>query len=155
VADLGGAATRIDFNVELFNAAMEEYIKTFRKNVEFEIQNLALELLTKIERRTPTKTHRLQNSFHVIMPGETDSYRFEDSEGRSFDGVLHDHPHAELSDDVIEAIVGSSGTAVPYNIRIEAGGSKQAPQGMVAISVAEMMGKLEAAVTKELEKGFK
>jgi len=150
-ADLGGAATRLEFNAELFNAAMQEYVETFRKNAEFEIQNLALELLTKVERRTPVATGRLQNSFHVIMPGETDSYQYEDHQGHSFDGVLHDHPHAELSDTVIEAVVGSN---VPYALRVEAGSSKQAPQGMMAISVAEMMGKLEAAVEKELRKGF-
>jgi len=150
----GEARALLELDVEMFNASMKEYVETFRKNAEFEVQNLALELLGKIERRTPTVTHRLQNSFHVIMPGETDSYQFEDAEGHSFDGVLHDHPHAELSDEVIEAVVGSSGTAVPYNIIIEAGHSAKAPHGMMAISFAEMAGRLEAAIAKEMGKGF-
>lgn len=144
----GDAMIRIFIEVERFNADVDAYISTFRKEAEKEIKALTLELLARIQRRTPVDTGRLKNSFHIIAPGETDHYTYQDHRGRSYWGALDGETHAQDDDEQIEGIVG---TNVPYAIYIEAGHSRQAPNGMVAISYAEMASALETAIERALE----
>ena len=143
----GQAALRVEIEVERFNLALTAYVNEFHREVEQTVRQVSNELLYRIRRRTPVDTRRLQNSFHAVMPGEIDTYTYTDDLGRSFDGTLTEHPHAENTDETIEAIVG---TNVPYAIYIEAGHSRQAPNGMVAISRAEMASTLEALVARAI-----
>lgn len=144
----GEALLRVEFETERFNESLKEYVNVFRRDLEETIRVVSLELLSRIQRRTPVATGRLRNSFHAVMPGETDTYVYADNRGRTFWGALDEHSHAQDDNEVIEAVVG---TNVPYALFIEAGHSRQAPNGMVAISRAEMASVFEAMIEKALE----
>lgn len=135
---------RLEFEAARFNASLAIYLQEFRQTAATEIGRLALDLLGRVQARTPVDTQRLKNSFHAVLPGQVDNYTYSDNQGHTFDGTLTNHRWAELSDRVIEAIVGSGG--VKYSIFIEAGHSRKAPTGMLSISVAELAGRLEAVV---------
>lgn len=114
--------------------------------IQEEILKHAFEAERRIAMRTPVKTGRAKNSWHTVKPGESDSYTYQDDHGNTFDGTLQDG-HAGP----FEAIVGSN---VIYMIALEAGHSRQAPNGMVAITLAELSGALEArleAIFRERE----
>lgn len=141
------AGVRVVLETERFNAALTQFITATRGHIRFELTALALQLNTRIKYRTPVRTGRLRNSFHAVLPGSSDTYFYSDLHGKSFNGVLYEHPRAQDDDQAIEAVVG---TNVDYAIYIEAGHSRQAPNGMVAVSLAEMAGALEAAVEKAM-----
>ena len=135
----------LSFEVERFREAIDRYVDTFKKDIEEEIRRLALSLLVRVKARTPVLTGRLQNSWHTVLPGEHDTYVYSNNLGQTFDGSMGVSAEDGL---VVEGFVG---TNVPYAIYIEAGHSRKAPTGMLAISVAEMTGELEAAVERALK----
>ena len=117
--------------------------------IEDELLKHGLEFLRRVQFRTPVKTGRARASWHLVRPQTVDSFAYADNHGRTFDGTLSD-PAAG----VLEVIVGSN---VPYMIALEAGHSRQAPNGIVAITLAEMSGALEArleAIFRENPQGF-
>ena len=139
----GVALTRVDLNVVDFNASLTRYIQLLGIDTVDTVKSQALDLLKRIQLKTPRDTHRLVRSFHAVLPGQVDSsFPYTDKSGKAFDGALHVSP--KNGPDVVEAAVG---TNVKYGPVIEAGHSRQAPNGMVAISVAEMTGQLDAAMT--------
>jgi hypothetical protein len=118
-------------------------------HIEEELLKHAFEFLRRVQVRTPVRTGRARNSWHLIKPESEDLYQYTDNHGTSFDGTLSDG-HT----DPLEAVVGSN---VPYMIALEAGHSRQAPNGMVAITLAELSGALEArleAIFRENPEGF-
>lgn len=151
----GIAGLRVDLDIAAFNKSLDRYVSTLGPDVVEAVKKLALELLRRIQMKTPTRTGRLKASFHAVLPGEQDRYRYQDLKGHSFDGSTGlTAQGASLRDWImggtnvtIEAIVG---TNVDYAIFIEAGHSRKAPNGMVAISVAEMTGALDQAVEAAL-----
>jgi hypothetical protein len=142
---------RLDFEAARFNASLAIYLQEFKETAATEIGRLALDLLGRVKARTPVDTQRLKNSFHAVLPGQVDNYTYSDNKGRSFDGTLTSHRWAELSNAAVEAVVGSN---VPYAIYLEAGHSRKAPTGMLAISVAELAGRMEAVVEIAAKRTF-
>lgn len=115
------------------------------EDMQRKVMEVSLELLARIARRTPVKTGRLRNSFHVVPPGsDSDSFDYEDNAGHPFSGNLTEG----LPTGPFEALVG---TNVLYALSIEAGHSRQAPNGMVAVSVAELRGALEAKLQEAID----
>lgn len=117
--------------------------------IEEELLKHAFEALKRIQMRTPVRTGRARNSWHLVRPSAVDAYAYEDNQGHAFDGTL-----SEGTTDVLEVLVGSN---VPYMIALEAGHSRQAPNGMVAITLAELSGALERrleAIFREHPQGF-
>lgn len=152
----GIAGIRVDVEVGQFNAAWARYTATVNANMAQEVTRVALDLLARIQKKTPVDTGRLRASFHAVLPGETDRYTYQDKEGRTFNGSLGvKGDSVALGDWVLgrgDGKVGAVvGTNVDYAIYIEAGHSRKAPNGMVAISVAELTGALERAVARALE----
>lgn len=141
------AGVRVVLETERFNAALTQFVIATRGHLRLHLTTLALDLVTRIKYRTPVLTGRLRNSFHAVLPGKTDIYFYSDLYGKTFDGTLREHPHAQDDDQAMEAVVG---TNVEYAIYIEAGHSRKAPNGMVAVSLAELSGALEAAVEKAM-----
>jgi hypothetical protein len=142
------ALLRVEFDVAAFNASLARYLSAVQPNVRDTVIKTALELLNRIQQKTPVDTGRLRNSFHAVLPGQTDTgFRYTDDHGKSFNDPLRMTAQLNILTGVYEAIVG---TDVKYGPVIEAGHSKQAPSGMVSISVAEMMAALDAAVEKIL-----
>lgn len=107
------------------------------------VTEVATDLRRRIADRTPVLTGRAKASWHVVPPGVSrDVYLFRDQQGHAFNGSLEDAPENPTSG-IIEALVGSSARAVPYIWRLERGWSKQAPNGMVSLSEAELLGVLD------------
>ncbi|HSE47195.1 MAG TPA: HK97 gp10 family phage protein [Gemmatimonadales bacterium] len=146
------AGLRVEIESARFNAAVLGFVAATRSNMRITLTTLALDLLSRIQKRTPIKTGRLRMSFHALLPGNTDSYTYSDFEGRRFYGVLATKPFAHDDPDLMEAVVG---TNVDYAIYIEAGHSRQAPNGMVAVSLMETSGALEAAAEQAIERAWK
>lgn len=142
-----GAMMTVEVEARGLNEALKGMAEA-GEDMQTEVRRVAFELLARIAKRTPVRTGRLRNSFHVVPPGsDSDTYVYSDDQGHSFDGALAD-PHTGP----FEALVG---TNVIYALAIEAGHSRQAPQGMVAISVAEMSGALEAKLQAALDAAVK
>ena len=197
----GIAEIRVDLEMVQFDAAFQRYLKLASDDVEYAVSKTALQLLERIQMKTPVDTGRLRASFHAVLPGQgavsgtgqgsavADRYLYTDRFGRTFDGslgvkarnvdltrswgtALAGYAQGSLTPtSIIPASLGGAfqsagenttvgvveawvGTNVEYAIYIEAGHSRKAPQGMVAISVAEMTGALERAVEQALGQGI-
>jgi hypothetical protein len=99
----------------------------------------------RIAMKTPVDTGRARASWHVVPPGtETDHHQYQDLHGQTFDGSL-----AGESTGPMESIVG---TNVEYMIFLEAGHSRQAPEGMVMLSLMEMRGLLAKMIEDTVKK---
>lgn len=134
------AGRDVAVEVQSFVTSLELFRQLIGANADDLVMAHALDLQARIQMRCPVLTGRLRNSFHVIPPNTSgDRFRYTDSTGRSFNGALDGERTGPG-----EAVVG---TNVPYALAIEAGGSRQAPQGMVAVSVKEKTDELD----KELE----
>lgn len=130
----GNAALSVEAEVTDINRVLKQ-LAGLHALSQRALVEVGLELLRRIALKTPVKTGRLRNSFHLVPPGQPDAYVYQDDIGSTFEGTLHETPGP------MEALVG---TNVVYAVAIEGGHSRQAPQGMVAISVAEMRGALDA-----------
>ena len=120
----------------LQGAGMENLVRAFREYV--------FEIFRRIQLRTPVDTGRARRSWHVVPPGTpADSFSYTDDRGTVFDGTLD-----SVSTGPNEWVVGSN---VPYMIALEAGHSRQSPQGMVAITIAEFNYALQAKLEQLLE----
>jgi phage gpG-like protein len=147
VSPSAAAGVRVEFELGRFNQSLDRYLQVVQPNVHDAVRTVALDLLARIKQRTPVDTGRLRNSFHAVMPGQTDNYSYSDREGRGYDGSLGVTPKVSVLKGEVEAVVG---TNVDYAIFIEAGHSRKAPRGMVAVSVLELTGALEKAVEAAL-----
>lgn len=132
---------RVHVEMSRFNAGITRFISRFSPNVSALVRAHGLDLLARIQARTPRRTGRLANSFHMIPPNSRlFRFTYADSTGRSFEGSLEG-----VTTGPFEVVVG---TNVEYAPAIEAGHSRQAPQGMVAVSVREKSTELEAAIAQ-------
>jgi len=139
-----GAAASIEFDMRGMNELLSG-LWISGNLMEEELKKIAFEMLARIAARTPVKTGRARNSWHVIGPNEQDSYSYSDDQGHAFDGSTGDAAGP------LEAIVTSN---VPYMLSLEAGHSRQAPHGMVAVTIAEFHDALNARVEAILREGF-
>ena len=115
-------------DLDRFADKMTIDLATFRRRV-------TLGLKEKIERRTPVDTGRLRASW-AVSDGQPSTYvPAENSTGSA-------PIQAQFSKPFDSSFIVSN---LPYTVRVEFGYSKQAPQGMVRISMAEMITELEAS----------
>lgn len=111
--------------------------------MEDDLTKYTLEIFKRIVMRTPVKTGRAKNSWHVMPPNTpSDTYTYSDDQGRAFDGSL-----TGISTGPWDAIVGSN---VEYMIALEHGHSKQAAHGMVSITLVEMSEALAKTIEARL-----
>lgn len=96
-------------------------------------ERLTLGLKEKIERRTPVDTGRLRASWAV---SDTEPSSFTPPVGANGRGPVQ----ATFRDPFDISFITSN---LPYTLRVEFGHSQQAPNGMVRISLAEMITELE------------
>jgi hypothetical protein len=134
---------QVDIDLYRYNAALTKFLLTFSNNMAKVVRAHALELLSRVQQRCPVRTGRLRASMHAVMPNSSsDRYSYTDKQGHGFDGSLEGARTGPL-----EAAVG---TNVIYAPAMESGGSRQAPNGMFAVSVREMAGELEQEIAREL-----
>ena len=134
----------IEFEVVQFGQSLARFWEATHAGFMSTVVELAMDLLARIQMRTPVDTGRARNSWHLIRPGTTtDSFVYTDGKGKGYDGGL-----GQVGMTGVQAGVG---TNVVYMINLEAGHSRQAPGGMVAISVQELRGALDAKVAEVLK----
>jgi len=113
-----------------YTLGVQLYLKALESTLPPFIHVFAVNLVRRIQQRTPVLTRRLQNSFHVVPPNtSSDTFSYADDRGHTFSGGL------QGSTGPFEAMVG---TNVPYGWLIESGSSRKAPTGMVGVSVGEV-----------------
>ena len=125
---LMGNARQFTSDLRRFNDKVEMDVAAFRRRV-------TLGLKEKIERRTPVDTGRLRGSW-AVSDGKPSPY----IPSRQVTGL--GPVEASFSNPFESSFITSN---LPYTIRVEFGYSKQAPQGMVRISMAEMITEMETS----------
>lgn len=133
---------------ERFSRHVSLFLELTKADIPKAVLKIAEELLKRIQARTPVKTGRAKNSFHIIPPNSpSDPFgQYRDNRGRFYWGKT------ENSTGPNQAFVDSN---VQYILALEAGHSKQAPAGMIGVSVLEMLGKLEKELDVILGKNWK
>ena len=130
----GGAALDVEVELDDVNTLFSRLV-TAGVLMHEEFLRFVFEAERRIIMRTPVRTGRAKNSWHTVKGNEPDAFQYTDNEGNAFDGAL-----GLPAGDPWEAVVGSN---VVYMIALEAGHSRQAPNGMVAITLAEIEGGLD------------
>jgi hypothetical protein len=138
------AGVWVEVETRQLNEKLGRFLEVLQRDASQTVRTVALELLRRIQMRTPVDTGRCKNSFHMVQPGTpVDVFAYADNHGKGFDGSLSDASTGDT-----EAVVG---TDVEYAIFLERGHSRQAPYGMVALSVAELTGALEAKMQQVIQ----
>lgn len=120
---------------EKFQADLNKFSDKVNLSLSQFRRRVTLGLKEKIERRTPVDTGRLRGSW-AVSEGSPSS--FLPAEGAAGIGPVQ----ASFSDPFASSYITSN---LPYTVKVEFGYSKQAPAGMVRISMAEMITELEGA----------
>ena len=115
-----------------FDADIEEAAKLVDLHVRDFIRLLALKFLTGVVLRSPVDTGRFRGSWR-IGTGQVD----ESVEAEGGGGDPSQTEPGKLSRYDGKSIVYIT-NSLPYAVRLEEGWSKQAPKGMVAITIAEI-----------------
>tara|TARA_Y100000310_G_scaffold184118_1_gene184254 strand:+ start:1112 stop:1498 length:387 start_codon:yes stop_codon:yes gene_type:complete len=121
-------AKKFAVDLDRFADKVELDLAQFRRRV-------TLGLKEKIERRTPVDTGRLRASW-AVSDGKPSTY--VPPEGMNSPAPVQ----AQFGNPFETSFIVSN---LPYTVRVEFGYSKQAPQGMVRVSMAEMITELETA----------
>lgn len=127
-----------------FALQIARFAKKAQGNMDMVVRKVTLDLFARVVRRTPVDTGRARGNWQVginsVPRGETGA----GSEGKVaakavVGAATADAIRAKMGDRVF--IVNS----VPYIFRLERGSSKQAPAGMVTITLREYHGVVEIA----------
>ena len=136
---------------DLFNKHIKQFLKKSNISVEKGIKKFAFDLLNRIIKKNPVDTGRSRAAWYVAIEklgGAISVSTKEEREGYS-KGKFIDHTKNFL-DKYIEIVNG-----VDYVIYLEYGSSKQAPYGMVRLSMRELRkGKLPQDLSKQLQKDW-
>ena len=149
----------IDVESKAFNKHIKNFSKTANISVEKIIKKLAFDLLTRIIKKNPVDTGRSRAGWYVAMEklapfsgggstGGKGTGSAEERAGRA-KGRFIDHTKHPWNK-WIEIING-----VDYIIYLEYGHSKQAPYGMVRVSMRELRrGQLPKNMSDQLKKDW-
>jgi hypothetical protein len=120
-----------DFDLNKFSRQMNLDVGTVKRKV-------ALDLFTKITQRTPVDTGTLRNNWAAGDGGLPSP----PNKGGGGDSSLGNFDVGENKE--VTYIVNN----LPYVLKMEFGGSRQAPSGMVRISVAEVITELQSTTER-------
>ena len=129
---------------EKMNRALGFLNTIIRKDADEVVTSVGFDLLRRIQMKTPVRTGRARASWHLIPPnsGRDPFGAYRDRLGHSFSGTLEG-----VRTGPGEAVVGSN---VVYMPALEAGHSRQAPNGMVAVSMLEILGQMELKISERI-----
>jgi len=134
---------KITANIEEFNAGLKKYAAAVERRVHTVVKAAGMNLYTRIVERTPVDTGRAKAGWHIDprwtakkpLPGKT----------------RYPPPSMEEPPDSAEYWIYNN---VEYIEPLEHGHSKQAPQGMVGLALAEV-GRALAQAIKDAERLWK
>lgn len=119
----------------IFTSDVEAFAKAIDVNMQTVMRSIALRLWTKITQRTPVDTGRARSNWALAEGGPS-----------SLPPPLPGDSHTTVTPNV-QFISGKGAIFITNNLGyvqyLEQGSSKQAPVGMVAISVAELEAEIE------------
>jgi hypothetical protein len=123
-----------------FNLELQDFLsKQMPANVAVVQRRLALDALTRIVRRSPVDTGRFRGNWQVTIGGVTDT-----PQPNTYD--QGGEPTIAAGSAVIAGIQAYQTShiqnALPYAIPLEDGHSKQAPSGVVGLTLLELQGAL-------------
>lgn len=135
-------------NQNAFNADLDAFARKLGLTKQTVYQRTSLELWNRITQRTPVDTGRARSSWNLAIGSPNPSIPPEMGPGTGKNkksGTAPMSPSAAFPD--ISKIDGSTviyiTSNLPYIEALENGHSKQAPVGMVMISVAEVQARIE------------
>lgn len=113
-----------------FQSEIKEFRRKVEKAADLVFRGTALEIFSKVVKRTPVKTGRLRGNWqceiNAIPIGEVDS-----TPAQALTKIVKITGQMKFTDSIY--LINN----LPYVEVIENGSSEQAPQGMVKITVAE------------------
>ena len=124
-----------------FSVAIGEFAKRAGANAELVARKVGIDALTSIVRRSPVDTGRFRANWQVGI----------DAVGKRTDDVdkAGNATIAQGAGQIGQTALGDSiwiSNSLPYASRLEYGYSKQAPLGMVRVTIAEFEHSIDAAV---------
>jgi len=167
--------TSIEFETKRFNAAIKKFAAKSNLSTEKVIRKIAFDLLagilsglpkssgftipntTSITGRHPVDTGRARAAWYPSVVGLGGSFDFDSgikgdskvSQGKK-EGAFKNNLKSFIGEKYVELING-----VPYILYLEYGWSKQAPAGMVRISMRKMTGKMPKELNEEFVNEWK
>jgi len=154
-------ATKNNFTMKIETAKFNRFLKSFvaRSNLSTNlvIKKIALDLLVQILKRSPVDTGRSRAAWYPSMQGLGGSYDLQrklkdPTKSKVSEGKKQGSYKENLKFTVNKYVELING--VDYIIYLEYGYSKQAPYGMVRISMRKMRGKMPKALNKEFRKDW-
>jgi len=122
-------------NIQAFNVDLDQFAKKLNVKLETAVQRLALDAFNRLTKRTPVDTGRARASWTIATGKASDRIPGEGKQEPKGDAS------AAASIDGTEQVFITS--ALDYMKYLEKGSSKQAPVGMVAITLAEIEAEIE------------
>jgi hypothetical protein len=128
-------------NIEVFSVALDEALEAAQENANQVKRAVALDLLSRIVDRTPVDTGRARANWQVSLSSPRYANKDKLPQGRQ-ESAVAGRAKAKGAAILRNAQEGQDiwiTNNLPYINRLETGTwSDQAPQGMVAISIAEV-----------------
>lgn len=121
-----------------FDLPLAAFAKKLEIKLEEVCQRVALDALTRIVQRTPVKTGRARSSWNLTVREASDDV--PDDFDFQNDAIQRAQGIAAQIDGKEQIFIVSN---LPYIERLENGWSKQAPAGMVRLSIAEIEVEME------------
>ena len=144
-----GARVFVEVNLSEVNRKFNEMID-LGVGMQDDLLKYTEEIFKRIVMRTPVRTGRARAAWHMLPPNTPgDSYAYtvpagpHQAQAQSFDGSLSG-AHTGPWDTII-------GNNVDYIIALEAGHSRQAPNGMVAVTLLELTNALAVTIEQRLQ----
>jgi hypothetical protein len=143
-----GAAMFVEFDLKGINQKFAQLVDA-GVLMQDDLVKYTAELFKRIVMRTPVRTGRAKNSWHWLPPNTpNDDYTYTVPAGPHVpEPITYDGSLSGVKTGPWDAVVGSN---VEYMLSLEAGHSRQAPQGMVSISLLELSGALAKTLEKRL-----
>lgn len=131
-------------DIRQFGITVDRFARNLTIAAETLQKQVALDLFGRIVRRTPVKTGRARASWTIAVNRP--------------DRSVQPEGHASYPPPTAGPVLVKVGDQIwisnnlPYIVRLEKGSSRQAPQGMVALSVEEVHAQLTASERAALNK---
>lgn len=116
-----------------FSVDVSAWVEKAKGKADIVLRKSAIDLFSRVIRRSPVDTGRFRNNWNVSIGAPATGVTLEVDPSGSAALV-------KINETVADAKMGDTiflVNALPYSIRLENGWSKQAPAGMVGVSVLE------------------
>lgn len=124
-----------------FSLDVGRFVKKAKGNLDLVTRKVALDIFTRVIRRTPVDTGRARGNWMCSVS----NYTLQQT------GVIDKSGSSAMTDAAKVVEQAKAGDIIyltntlPYILQLEEGSSQQAPQGMVSLTIREYPGVVEAA----------